>query len=134
MLLLLLHSLDGPVIIPPPPTPIGIPVVLPTASHTRRSTRRYNASKTMYTAEKDPTDIFDYEIDWSDVLGEDTILISKWDIASGLTGVSGSNTSSTTTVWVSGGTAGIDYGVTNEITTTDGRTVARTMLVPVREL
>lgn len=109
-------------------------VILPIVIHTRRSARRYNALSLMYVAEKDPADTFDYEIDWTDVLGEDTITISRWGVPDGISGVSGSNTTTTTTIWVAGGTSGTDYGVVNEITTADGRVVARTMIIPVREL
>ena len=38
-----------------------------------------------------------------------------------------------TTIWLSGGTADENYSMTCLITTSDGRTLSKTMIVPVRE-
>jgi hypothetical protein len=46
---------------------------------------------------------------------------------------SDSATTTTTTVWLSGGTAGYNYKVENRITTVGGRTDDRTLLIRVRE-
>lgn len=109
-------------------------VVLPEVAHTHRSPRRLLAQRIMVGIEKDPTDVVDYEIDWLVLLGEDTILSSAWNIPTGIVGDSATNTASTTTIFVSGGTAGTDYGVVNRITTVDGRTFERTLVIPVRTL
>jgi hypothetical protein len=54
-------------------------------------------------------------------------------VESGLTEVSNSNTGTAATVWLSGGTAGTDYTVTNRITTSAGRQVDRSFILYVRE-
>lgn len=51
----------------------------------------------------------------------------------GITIDSQGNDSTTATVWLSGGTAGQEYAVTNRITTTAGRTDDRTILITVVE-
>jgi hypothetical protein len=76
----------------------------------------------------DPNAVLDYTIDWSDWLPSgDTILSSSWSVPAGLTEDSSSNTSTTATVWISGGTAGTNYRITNHITTTEGRQDDRTI-------
>ena len=82
---------------------------------------------------KDPDAILDYGFDWAAWLGTDTIATSAWSVATGLTEVSDTNTTTTTTVWVSGGTAGASYLCTNTITTAEGRTDERSLVVMVRE-
>jgi hypothetical protein len=81
---------------------------------------------------KDPDSVLDYTLDWSAWLGSDTILTSSFLVDTGLTKKSDSKTTTTTTVWLSGGTAGTNYGVTNRITTVSGRTADRTFSVWVR--
>ena len=76
---------------------------------------------------KDPAAVLDYQIDWSSWLGVDTITSSSWTASTGLTVDSDSNTTTTATVWVSGGTAGTTYQLTNRITTAGGRTDERTI-------
>lgn len=71
---------------------------------------------------KDPDDVLDYQIDWSAELGTDTISTSTWTVPAGLTKDSDTNTDTTTTVWVSGGTAGTTYALLNKIVTAAGRT------------
>jgi hypothetical protein len=83
--------------------------------------------------EKDPDAILDYTVDWSRWLGTDTILASQWTVPTGLTQVSSSNTSTSATVWLSGGTAGQAYTVTNRITTAGGRTDERSIVINVRD-
>jgi hypothetical protein len=76
---------------------------------------------------KDPEAILDYGIDWhaNDWLGVDTIATgatgSTWTVPSGITKVSDSKTTTTTTIWLSGGTAGETYAVKNHIITAGGR-------------
>lgn len=107
-------------------------VVLPSSTHIFRSARRCAADADTFVSVKHPADVVDYEIDWSGQLGGDTIVDSRWGVPTGLTGDSGSNTSTTTTIWVSSGTADTDYGVLNRITTTDGRVLDCTLVIPVR--
>ena len=79
---------------------------------------------------KDPDAILDYGWDWSAWLsGGDTISASSWTVPTGLTTPANSRTTTTTTVWLSGGTAGAQYEVINRITTTGGRTDDRTIVI-----
>ena len=85
---------------------------------------------------KDPEAVLDYSIDWTDWLDGDAIATSTW-IAPTETGsptvVASSNTSKIATVWLSGGTVGANYTVTNRITTAGGRTEDRSITIRVRE-
>lgn len=84
------------------------------------------------TVYKDPDALLDYGFDWSLWLQPgDTISSSTWQVEDGLTASTPSHTATTTTVWLSGGTAGRSYQVTNRITTAGGRTDERTMVVRV---
>ena len=82
---------------------------------------------------KDPDAVLDYAIDWSDWLGTDTISTSAWTVDSGITKDSDSNTITTATIWLSGGAAGEHYECTNRITTADGRTDDRTIVIQIQE-
>lgn len=85
--------------------------------------------------EKDPDAELDWERDWGPWLAPfgDTILSSTWIVPTGITKTDESNTSTTATVWLSGGTAGLRYTVTNRITTVGGRTDDRSMTVFVND-
>lgn len=82
-------------------------------------------------------EIFDFTFDWSDLLltGE-SISTSTWVAgAVGITIETYSNTTTTTTVWLSGGTAGETYKFTNPITTDNSpqRTRIRELFVKVQD-
>ena len=83
---------------------------------------------------KKPDDIKDYLLDWSDELSPDSdeIDTSVFTVPSGITKNSDSDTPSTATVWLSGGSDGEDYLIENKITTTGGRTITRCFTVQVR--
>lgn len=71
---------------------------------------------------KDPDAELPFTIDWSAWLPSgQTISTSAWTADTGITIMSGANDPSKTgtaaTVWLSGGTAGADYVVTNRIVT-----------------
>lgn len=83
--------------------------------------------------EKDPNAVLDYEIDWSTWLGTDTISSSSWTVDAGITEDSDTSTTTTSTVWLSGGTAGKTYTVTNRIATAAGRTDDRSIEIIVRD-
>lgn len=87
----------------------------------------------MITYIKDPNAVLDYTLDWSQWLVDDTLLTSTWVIPDGLTSPSNSNTPTQSTVWLSGGTAGVEYKVTNRVTTAAGRTDDRSIRVLVME-
>jgi hypothetical protein len=83
------------------------------------------------TFAKGDDETLDYQINWGNVLGADTIATSNWVVDTGLTSVSTSNTTTTATLWVSGGVAGARYNVENTITTAGGRTHQRTLRIEV---
>jgi hypothetical protein len=82
---------------------------------------------------KDPDAVLDYGCDWSKWLDGDTIATSTWTVATGITKGADTFNATTTTVWLSGGTDGVSYAVTNRITTAGGRTDDRTFTVSVRQ-
>lgn len=89
-------------------------------------------SSTVFT--KDPNAVLDYQIDWSAWLGVDTILTSTWIVPDGITKDDASVTTTTATIWLSGGTAGESYRVTNRIVTVGERTNDRSIAIVVRQL
>ena len=83
---------------------------------------------------KDPDAILDWVWDWNEWLDDgETITNSQFITTVGLTIDSIANTTKTATVWLSGGTAGQVYQVTNRITTTAGRTDDRSITIRVTE-
>ena len=98
-------------------------------------TRQILAIKT-----KDPDAEVPFTNDWASWLPSgQTIVASTWAADAGITIMTGgnaaTNTSTTATVWLSGGTAGSEYFVTNRITTSGTPPVKdeRTFLVRVIE-
>lgn len=81
--------------------------------------------------QKDPLSVLDYSITWALWLGDDTIASSSWTIPVGLGNAGSAFSRSTTTIWLTGGTAGTSYSVYNTITTSGGRTEKRTIKVTV---
>ena len=74
-----------------------------------------------------------------------TIATSTWVVPTGITKDSDDTGAITiagisygvdtvATVWLSGGEAGEEYTLTNRITTSDGRTLDQSIVVPVKEL
>jgi hypothetical protein len=87
----------------------------------------------MSSFNKDPDAVLDYTVDWSDWLGTDTISASTFTAESGLTVDSSTNTTTTTTVWLSDGTVGSAYRVVNHITTVAGREEDKTITIKMKE-
>lgn len=87
---------------------------------------------------KDPNAKLDYTIDWSAWLESNNDTISAATVPnppSGLTVVDPvQHTSTLSTVWLEGGTAGSSYDVTVHITTTGGRQDDRTITITCKEL
>jgi hypothetical protein len=83
---------------------------------------------------KDPDEVLDYVIDWSARLAiSDAISSSSWpDFPSGITKDSDTFDDATTTIWLSGGTSGESYKLTNRIVTSGGRTMEETVKLPVK--
>lgn len=89
---------------------------------------------------KDPSAVLDYSLDYNDTAdsyleGGETISASTWSVAptGELVIDSDSNMTTTTTVTVSGGTAGNVYRLTNAVTTSAGRTEERSIILRVQE-
>lgn len=83
--------------------------------------------------DKDPQDVDAFQIDWSERLSSETISTSVFtSTPTGLTHTSTSNTTTMTTLWLSGGTEGEIYEITNRITTTAGRTLDQTVKLRVK--
>ena len=83
---------------------------------------------------KDPNETLDFTFDWSSWLPSgDTISTSVFTVDAGITNASSSNTTTTATIFLSGGTAGTRYKVANRITTGGGRTAERTIIINVED-
>lgn len=89
----------------------------------------------MPTIKKDPNAVLDYEFDWSAWLLpiSDTISTVAWVVTSGLTVESSSNTTTSATAFVSGGTTDVDEVLTCRITTAGGRTEDRSVTLRIIE-
>ena len=84
---------------------------------------------TMWEAVKDPDEVKDYGLIWTDVLGTDTIATSTWTVPDGITKTADSKTNDTATIWLSGGSEGQTYRLVNRITTAGGRTYDETAVL-----
>jgi len=80
------------------------------------------------------TSVLDYQIDWSTWLGTDTISTSTWAADTGLTVDSESETTTSATVWISGGTVDAVYKLINTIVTAGGRTKEQVIHIQVVDL
>lgn len=85
---------------------------------------------------KRAAEVLDYTFDWYTngwLESGETISTSSWTVAAGITKDSDSNTTTTTTIWVSGGTSGQTYKLTNTITTSNSpqRTGVREMFLKI---
>lgn len=86
--------------------------------------------------DKDPNEVNDYKRDWTDELAGDSIVTSVWTVMSGGTDlviVSQEFNATKTTIWLSGGSAGVTYILTNEVTTQGGRTLDWSVRIRVAE-
>lgn len=86
-----------------------------------------------FTRYKDPAEKLDYQFDWAAYLGSDTITgTPTWTSSpSGLTHVATSNTTTTTTIRLSGGVVGQEYIVTCHIVTVSGQEAERSFRLKV---
>lgn len=89
-------------------------------------------SLTLQNPLKDPSAVLDYVFDWTGWLAAgETITDHTITADTGITVGSSSESDGKVTVWLSGGTAGINYKVACLITTTAGRTDERTLWIRV---
>lgn len=93
--------------------------------------------------DKDPDEVLDYAIDWSErIATDDEITSSTWTIlpvtASPLTKASDTFDETSTTIWLSGGllavapAAATKYTLTNRVVTDDGRTMDQSVTLRIR--
>ena len=83
------------------------------------------------TFQKVPLAIRDYTVDWSASATGDAIASVAWSVPAGLTNVATSNTSTTATIRLSGGTAGQVYVVVCTVTHASGQVNRRRFAVAV---
>jgi len=83
---------------------------------------------------KDPDEIKDYVVDWTDRLAGDSIVTSTWIVPDDITMDSNSNTSTTTTIWLSGGVLGTTYEFVNRVVTSGARTYDQTCKLKCKTL
>jgi hypothetical protein len=83
---------------------------------------------------KDPSARLEWLFDWSDWLQDgETIVTSSVTADSGITVDTVSHGDSSAVAWLSGGTAGTSYRVTNHITTSETRADERSINVRVMD-
>lgn len=82
---------------------------------------------------KDPDSTEDFAFNWVADLDGDTIVSSNFVLPDGLAEMSASNTDTTATIFVSGGSACMSYRITNRIVTAGGRTLDKTIRIYVQE-
>ena len=90
-----------------------------------------------WVSPKDPGDITNWTADYAAEMTalSDTLATASWVLPSGITEVAESNTTTTSSVKISGGTAGQKYDCVNTVTTTtSGETFERTVQLTVKEV
>ena len=91
-------------------------------------------SLTLQNPLKDPSAVLDYVFDWTEWLATgETITDHTITADTGITVDSSTELDGKVTVWLSGGTAGVNYKVACLITTSAGRTDERTIWIKVVE-
>ena len=91
-------------------------------------------SLTLQNPLKDPSAVLDYAFDWTEWLATgETITDHTITADTGITVDSSTEDDGIVTVWLSGGTAGINYKVACLITTSAGRTDERTIWIKAVE-
>lgn len=84
------------------------------------------------TLRKDPHAKLDYGFDWSDwLVSGETIAASTWTVPDGITEGAKQLDDNSTKIWLSGGTAGETYTITNKVTTSGGRIDERSFEIQV---
>lgn len=87
-----------------------------------------------WQARKDPDDVKDYQLDWSGRLSDlENISSSEWLVPEGVTMESDSFQDRRSTIWLSGGTAGERYRLTNRVRTSEGRTYDQSVILNCQE-
>ncbi len=89
-----------------------------------------------FSMTKDAEAVLDYGINWESWLGVDTIVTSTWSVSgpdADLVIDSESESATVTALWLSGGTTGAKYIVTNHIVTAAGREDDRSISVSIQD-
>lgn len=81
---------------------------------------------------KEPTEVLDYRIDWSDWLDGLTIASSTWIVPAGITSEDETNTSTISLIRLSGGTWGETYELQNTIVASDDESETRSILIRIQ--
>lgn len=82
--------------------------------------------------EKDPDATLDYSVIWTDWLAEGDSIVNAAAIADdGITLGADALNGSVHTIWLSGGTPGLRYRVTSRVTSAQGRTDDRSIIIVV---
>lgn len=81
---------------------------------------------------KDPDEVLDYQIVWTDRLAGDTIHAFTWTLPAGLTLQREDSDDTKATIWLAGGIKGETYAVLNRITTSAGRVMDQSVRLSVR--
>jgi hypothetical protein len=76
---------------------------------------------------KRPAEILDYSVDWSGRLKGETIRLSVFEVPPGLVKLSETVEKRTTRLWLSGGTDGACYTISNRIRTDRGRSLEQSI-------
>jgi hypothetical protein len=83
---------------------------------------------------KDPSDVLDYQVDWSKWLQAGETLVSRTVTPdTGITVDSSVLGVDKVTIWLSGGTIGNTYRIGCRVTTSQGRTAERSLRIQVEE-
>lgn len=83
---------------------------------------------------KDPDAALDWQFNWADWLEDgETITSSSFESDPGITITSVGHDDTVATVWLSGGTAGSVYRVTNRVVTSQSRTDDKSINIRVTE-
>lgn len=81
---------------------------------------------------KDPTDTDDFSIDWVNYLSEGETIASDAASGTGVTVDAHSTADTLSTARLSGGTAGDNASILFTITTSSGRVLHQTLVLPIR--
>ena len=95
------------------------------------------ASAALKWPPKDPDELLDYVVNWEVRLDGDTISTSDWAITpvsatDPLVEESASNTTTRTTIWLSGGVLDEIYEITNTVVTVGARTMEQTVKLQIK--
>jgi len=82
---------------------------------------------------KTSNEVKNYTVDWADETTDvsDTIDSSGFVVPTGITKDDDSNSTTTATIWLSGGRHGVTYVITNQVVTVGGKTLEQSFTVEI---